>query len=160
MPPLQTPGIASMTPGTGGGGRFTGRMHAAPTNRPGTAGKTTKRISATSLCAEGKNRTKTAHLFNVKICPARRQKPTPHRANCSAAARGAAFTKISLADPLDAGRPACYTYGAHQKNGAPGRCKSTNNGTAKRPAPPCRKNRLSTALSLFLLPSLYPNLPT
>ena len=39
MPPLQTPGIASMTPGTGGGGRFTGRMHAAPTNRPGTAGK-------------------------------------------------------------------------------------------------------------------------
>ena len=39
MPPLQTPGIASMTPGTGGGGRFTGRIHAAPTNRPGTAGK-------------------------------------------------------------------------------------------------------------------------
>ena len=39
MPPLQTPGIASMTPGTGGGGRFTGRNHAAPTNRPGTAGK-------------------------------------------------------------------------------------------------------------------------
>ena len=39
MPPLQTPGTASITPGTGGGGRFTGRMHAAPTNRPGTAGK-------------------------------------------------------------------------------------------------------------------------
>ena len=39
MPPLQIPGTASMTPGTGGGGRFTGRMHAAPTNRPGTAGK-------------------------------------------------------------------------------------------------------------------------
>ena len=34
MPPLQTPGIASMIPGTGGSGRFTGRMHAAPTNRP------------------------------------------------------------------------------------------------------------------------------
>ena len=29
MPPLQTPGTASMIPGTGGGGRFTGRMHAA-----------------------------------------------------------------------------------------------------------------------------------
>ena len=113
-----------------------------------------------ALCAERKNRTKTAHLFNVKICPARRQKQTPHRANYSAAARGAAFTKISLADPLDAGRPACYTYGAHQKNGVPGGHKSTNNGTTKRPAPPCRKNRLSTALSLFLLPSLYPNLPT
>ena len=39
MPPLQTPDIASTTPGTGGGGRFTGRIHAAPTNRPGTAGK-------------------------------------------------------------------------------------------------------------------------
>ncbi len=39
MPPLQTPGIASMIPGAGDGGRVTGRMHAAPTNRPGTAGE-------------------------------------------------------------------------------------------------------------------------
>ena len=39
MPPLQTPGIASMIPGAGDGGRVTGRMHAAPTTRPGTAGE-------------------------------------------------------------------------------------------------------------------------
>ena len=35
-----------MTPGTGGGGRFTGRMHAAPTNRPGTAGRRAKQAFA------------------------------------------------------------------------------------------------------------------
>ena len=43
MPPLQTPGIASMIPGTGGGGRFTGRMHAAPTNLPEMAGEWERR---------------------------------------------------------------------------------------------------------------------
>ena len=42
MPPLQTPGIASMTSETGSGGRFAGRIHAAPTNRPGTTGKQAK----------------------------------------------------------------------------------------------------------------------
>ena len=49
MPPLQTPGIASMIPGTDGGGRFTGRMHAAPTNQPGTAGEWGKAASAISV---------------------------------------------------------------------------------------------------------------
>ena len=46
MPPLQTPGIASMIPGTGGSGRFTGRMHAAPTNRPETSGERVRRVFA------------------------------------------------------------------------------------------------------------------
>ena len=46
MPPLQTPGSAYTNRGTGGGGRFTGRIHAAPTNRPGTAGRRAKQAFA------------------------------------------------------------------------------------------------------------------
>ena len=44
MPPLQTPGTAYANRETGGGGRFTGRMHAAPTNRPGTSGEWVKQV--------------------------------------------------------------------------------------------------------------------
>ena len=116
-----------------------GRMYAAPTNRPGTAGTWARRVPAADRprrgqdpalqsggngrqngqadicrtpCAARKNRTQIAHLSNVKFRPARGQNCTPHRVKYPAAARGAPFTKISLADPLDAGKPACYTYGA------------------------------------------------
>ena len=55
MPPLQTPGSAYTNRGTGGGGRFTGRIHAAPTNRPGTAGRRAKQAFAAGRPRRGQD---------------------------------------------------------------------------------------------------------